>query len=105
MWTNTIDLYTVYHITSRPRKQTFSGSITKLVAKLSACHKTSRIKGKQKGVYVTKLVVQHHQYCRLSPVTMFQDVLQMQVFPCQRGQCHILEKKMRDLLILFWLLL
>ena len=36
---------TVYHITSRPKKQAFLGPITKLVAKLVARHKTSRIKG------------------------------------------------------------
>ena len=38
-------IYTVYHITSRPKKQAFLGPITKLVAKLVARHKTSRIKG------------------------------------------------------------
>ena len=37
--------YTVYHITSHPKKQAFLGPITKLVAKLVARHKTSRIKG------------------------------------------------------------
>ena len=36
---------TVYHITSRPKKQAFLGPITKLVAKLVARHKTSRIQG------------------------------------------------------------
>ena len=36
---------TVYHITSRPTKQAFLGPITKLVAKLVARHKTSRIQG------------------------------------------------------------
>ena len=41
---------TVYHITSRPKKQAFLGPITKLVAKLVARHKTSRIQGIWKGV-------------------------------------------------------
>ena len=35
---------TVYHITSHLTKQAFLGPITKLVAKLVAHHKTSRIK-------------------------------------------------------------
>ena len=45
--TNAISLkkYTVYHITSRPKKQAFLGPITKVVAKLVARHKTSRIQG------------------------------------------------------------
>ena len=36
---------TVYHITSGPKKQAFLGPITKVVAKLVARHKTSRIQG------------------------------------------------------------